>query len=244
MGLGTTIEGTGSIYNLGGVQITNPTNGQTLVYDSVTELWVNSSGGGATGYQTIQGNGTGVAQETTINFIGSGVTVTDDPGNNRTNVTISSSGTSYYQTVQGQGSSATQEAILNFASDTFTVVDDPANFRTNVSVSGVISWSVVAANTGMTVQTGYINNSASLITFTLPAAANPGDTVRIVGYGTGLWQVNQNAGQTIRFGKYDTTTGTGGSIASTNQGDSVEVVCVAANTLFVVASATGNILIT
>jgi len=198
MGLGGTIEGGGDINSLGGVNINNPTNGQFLVYDASSGNWINSNGGGATGYQTIQGQGVALPQET----------------------------------------------ILNFASDTFTVVDDPANFRTNVSVSGVISWSVVAANTGMTVQTGYINNSASLITFTLPAAANPGDTVRIVGYGTGLWQVNQNAGQTIRFGKYNTTTGTGGSIASTNQGDSVEVVCVAANTLFVVASAMGNILIT
>ncbi len=198
MGLGGTIEGGGDINSLGGVSINNPTQGQTLIYDATSGLWINSSGGGATGYQTIQ----------------------------------------------GQGVSLPQETVLNFASDTFTVVDDPANFRTNVSVSGVISWDVVAANTGMTVQTGYINNSASLITFTLPAAANPGDTVRIVGYGTGLWQINQNAGQTIRFGKYNSTTGTSGSIASTNQGDSVEVVCVAANTLFVVASAMGNILIT
>src|SRR5665213_2066572 len=112
MALGGTIEGYGNINNLGGVQIINPTNGQTLVYDSVTMLWVNSSGGGATGYQTIQGNGTSVAQETTLNFIGSGITVVDDPGNNRTNVTITSG--SYYQTVEGQGTPLPQEAILNF----------------------------------------------------------------------------------------------------------------------------------
>lgn len=242
MGLGTTIEGTGDINNLGGVQITNPQNGQTLVYDSVTQLWVNSSGGGAVGYQTIQGNGTSVPQETTINFIGTGITVVDNPGLNATDVTITS-GTNY-QTIEGQGIASPQEAALNFVSDSFTVTDNPGNGSTDIRVSGVITWDVVTTNTLMTVQTGYINNSGSLITYTLPATAVPGDTMRVVGYGTGLWQVDQNAGQTIRFGNHNTTTGTGGSIASTNQGDAVEVVCVVANTIFVVASAMGNILIT
>jgi hypothetical protein len=221
------------------VQIIAPTNGQTLVYNSVTQLWENSSGGGATGYQTIQGNGSSVAQETTVNFIGTGVTVVDDPGSNRTNVTITSG--SNYQTIQGQGTPLPQEAVLNFISDSFTITDDPSNNSTNVAVSGVISWDVVTSNTSMSVQMGYIPNSASKIIFLMPASTVPGDTIRIVGFGTGLWEITQNAGQSIRFGDINTTTGTGGSITSTNQGDSVEVICVVANTVFVVGSATGTL---
>jgi hypothetical protein len=98
MAIGGTIENTGDINTLGGVQITSPTNGQTLVFNSGTQLWVNSSGGGATGYQTIEGNGTAVAQETTVNFIGAGsttVTAVDNPGAMRTDVTISSTSANF-----------------------------------------------------------------------------------------------------------------------------------------------------
>lgn len=157
---------------------------------------------------------------------------------------VSGGASTGYQTIEGQGSAVPQETTLNFASDSFTVVDNPGSMRTDIFVSGVITWDVVTVDTAMTVQTGYINNSGSLITFTLPTTAIPGDTIRIIGYGAGLWQIDQNAGQSIRFGKFNTTTGTGGNLASTNQGDSIEIVCVVANTLFVVGSAQGNINIT
>lgn len=197
---------------------------------------------GGSGYSIIEEDGTPLPPETIINFTGAGVTVTDNPGGGSTTVNIpGGSAGAYYQTVENQGTALPQETILNFASDSFTLVDDPSNDRTNVFVSGVISWDVVTTNTNMAVQTGYIPNSGSLITFLLPAAAIPGDTIRIVGYGTGLWEIIQNAGQSIRFGEINTTVGAGGSITSTNQGDAVEVICVVANTLFVVGSATGTL---
>jgi hypothetical protein len=199
-------------------------------------------GTGGSGYSIIQEDGTPFPPETIINFTGAGVTVTDNPGGGSTTVNIpGGSAGAYYQTMQAQGSALPQETILNFSSDSFTLVDDPTNDRTNVFVSGVISWDVVTVNTQMAVQMGYIPNSASQITFTLPATAVPGDTIRIVGYGTGLWSIAQNAGQSVRFGEINTTTGTGGSITSTNQGDAIEVICVVANTLFVVGSATGTL---
>lgn len=200
-GISSTIENTCNINSLGGVDITNPTNGQTLVYDASTGNWINSSGGGATGYQTIQGQGTSLPQETTLNFV--------SPG--------------------------------------FTVTDDPTNFRTNVSFTGGggsgLTWNVATSSTIMASNNGYINNSASLITYTLPTTAAVGDIIRIAGYGSGLWAIAQNAGQVINFGDLDTTTGTGGSLAATNKGDSFEMVCVVANTSFVVISAIGNITI-
>ena len=135
MSLGTAIEGTGNINNLGGVQITSPTNGQTLVYNSVTGLWVNSSGGGAVGYQTVEGNGVAVAQETTINFIGGGVTVVDNPGLFRTDVTISSGAPTGYQTIENLGTSVAQETTFNFATTGITAVDNPGASRTDISLA-------------------------------------------------------------------------------------------------------------
>lgn len=98
---------------------------------------IKGSGGAGSGYATVEGNGTAVAQETTINFVGSGVTVTDDALNSRTNVTIT--GGTFNQTIEGQGTAVTQEPILNFAGAGFTVVDDGVNTRTNVSLTSNLS---------------------------------------------------------------------------------------------------------
>jgi hypothetical protein len=74
----------------------------------------------------------------------------------------------------------------------------------------------------------------------LPAAANIGDTFEILGYGN-LWQLTQNAGQTIFFGSQQTTSGIGGSLTATMIKDRIEVICVTANTEFDVTTSIGNI---
>lgn len=51
-----------------------------------------TGGGGAGGGHTIQDEGTPLAQRTNLNFVGDGVTVTDDAGNNATVVTIPGGG--------------------------------------------------------------------------------------------------------------------------------------------------------
>ena len=89
MSLGGSIEGGGDINSLGGVSITSPTNGQFLVYDSVSGNWINSNGGGSTGYQTIQGQGVSMPQQTTLNFASDTFTVVDNPGSSRTDVFVS-----------------------------------------------------------------------------------------------------------------------------------------------------------
>ena len=53
--------------------------------------WVElTAGGGGGGYATIQEEGTDLAQQNKINFIGSTATAADDAGNSRTNVTFDS----------------------------------------------------------------------------------------------------------------------------------------------------------
>jgi len=51
-----------------------------------------SAGGGAGGGHVIQDEGSDFTQRTNLNFVGSGVTVTDDAGNDATIVTVSASG--------------------------------------------------------------------------------------------------------------------------------------------------------
>ena len=92
----------------------------------------------------------------------------------------------------------------------------------------------------MTADNGYVTTAATLTTFTLPSTIAFGKTVEIAGDSSGLWQLNQNSGQQIRFGNTATTV-TSGVLSATSQGDCVKLICVSADTLFIVTSSIGNI---
>lgn len=102
----------------------------------------------------------------------------------------------------------------------------------------------VTGPTGMLVDNGYIANNAAVVGLTLPATASLGDTIKVDGKGAGGWSIGQNAGQTIHFASQDTTTGAGGSLASTGQYDCVTLRCITANTDFVVENSVGNLTVT
>lgn len=100
---------------------------------------------------------------------------------------------------------------------------------------GVIAWTDVAGTSQpMAANNGYTANNAATVVLTLPATCGYGKVFRVVGKGTGGWQINQNAGQVIHFGILDSTVGVGGSIASTQQYDAIELLCTVANTDFTV----------
>jgi hypothetical protein len=127
---------------------------------------------------------------------------------------------------------------------------------TNISITSVsgsitiaasnldaFAWNNVATGTqALAVNQGYItNNGASLVTYTLPATAAQGTEIAVAGFSAGGWMIAQNASQLIHFGNQVTTTGTGGSLSSTNQYDQVLLLCVVANTTWVVLNAVGNL---
>jgi hypothetical protein len=113
------------------------------------------------------------------------------------------------------------------------------------AASSGFTWNNTTGTTqAMAVNNGYISNNASLSTFTLPTTIAVGQRVAIQGAGAGGWILAQNAGQTINFGDAPTTAGTGGSIASTNQFDHIEVICITANTTFAAYNAQGNLTVT
>jgi len=100
---------------------------------------------------------------------------------------------------------------------------------------------VTGTSSAIAVNNGYIANNGALVTLTLPATAALGSVIEVCGKGAGGWLIAQNAGQTVHFGASNTTTGVGGSLASSLQYDAVRMVCITANTDFVVLSSIGNL---
>jgi len=109
------------------------------------------------------------------------------------------------------------------------------------SIPASFTWSVITSSQSAAAANGYICNSSSLITLTLPSTVAVGALIEVTGLGTGGWKIAQNSSQNINFGTSTTTTGTGGSLASTHQYDSLKMVCTVANTTFNVLSSIGNI---
>jgi hypothetical protein len=107
---------------------------------------------------------------------------------------------------------------------------------------GGIAWEEVTSTSDTAEENkGYITNNNSLVTITLPATCALGSVIALCGKGSGGWKIAQNAGQTIHFINVSTTTGVSGYIESTSQYDALEMVCVTANTTFVVRSSVGTV---
>lgn len=113
----------------------------------------------------------------------------------------------------------------------------------NATGAASFTWTeVTGTSQSMAVNNGYIANNAGLVTLTLPSTATQGSIISVQGKGTGGWAIAQNVGQTIHFGNVATTTGVGGSLSSTNQWDSLTILCVTANTTWALLGAPqGNI---
>lgn len=102
----------------------------------------------------------------------------------------------------------------------------------NANGGGMV-WNTASGTTlSAAVGNGYVCTNASQNTVTLPATAAVGDRVALVSQGAGGWKLTANTGQTIK-GLNDTTT-SAGNIVHANQYDTIEVICVVANTTWVI----------
>jgi hypothetical protein len=131
------------------------------------------------------------------------------------------------------GSSATSGNVLT--------TDASGNGTWQAASGGGLTWSAITTSATAAVNNGYIANSASLITVTLPSTAAIGSTIEVAYLGTGGWKIAQAASVAIQFGNVKTTSGTGGSIASVAAGDCIRLLCTTANTGWTVLSSTGNL---
>ena len=106
------------------------------------------------------------------------------------------------------------------------IVGVAADNTLTVSVSGTgLTWHVQSTNVVMSANSGYITNSGSMLTLTLPLSVPFATIVQVAGKGAGGWTIAQQAGQTIYILGNTTTSGTGGSLSSNNAYDSVQLLC-------------------
>ena len=91
----------------------------------------------------------------------------------------------------------------------------------------------------MVANTSYISDLGSLLTFNVPATVAQGVVFEIAGKGAGGWIMQFNTGQVGHLNS--SATSSAGSFASTNQWNCIKVLCVTANTTFVVLTSEGTI---
>ncbi len=113
----------------------------------------------------------------------------------------------------------------------------------NNSSTGFTWNDVTGGSATLAENNGYIADSGSLTTFTLPTNNAFGDTIQVVGKGSGGWTIVYSTSQFINFGS-QVTTPTSGSLSSTNANDCLVLVCTSSSLtapIFTVTNSIGNI---
>lgn len=152
------------------------------------------------------------------------------------------------------GSVGSDSGTATPASNSFSIVGtggistSAATSIVTIDGSGIVgglTWNVATGSTqAMSVDNAYFANYNGTLAFTLPSTAAVGDTMEICQMYAGQgFTVAQNSGQTCYIGNTNTTITTG-TLASTDDGDWIEIVCRVANTDFQVNIKSGNITVT
>jgi hypothetical protein len=91
---------------------------------------------------------------------------------------------------------------------------------------------VTSGTQAMATETIYIANFGTLVTLSLPLTSAVGDLISVIGKGAGGWKISQAAGQQIFISPNSTTLGVTGSLSSSFQYDSLNLICISANTIW------------
>jgi hypothetical protein len=110
-------------------------------------------------------------------------------------------------------------------------------------IPGATDYVAQGVDVTATPDVSYLTTGVGVVTITLPAVMAQGKIIKIAGFGAGGWVLAQQIGQQIFFGDQQTAVGVGGSLASTNQFDCVDVVCGTNNLEFTVVNSQGNLTI-
>lgn len=142
-------------------------------------------------------------------------------------------------------SSTSVMSVNNSATAGFVLTSTGASTApTFQTPSGIGFWTVITADQTAANNNGYICNKAGTLVLTLPVTAAVGTVIAVTGINTATgWQIALQTGQTVFFGTKATTTTTG-TITSTAIRDTLQIVCVVANTSWNVIFAVGNLTIT
>lgn len=241
-------DGTNNIYSTPTFPVTAGAAGSIVISDGTnkinsTSLWPNTVGSSGT---LLRSNGTSNAYSTStfadtyavstlLYASGSNVVTGLATANSATLVTNSTGVPAWTSSMtNGQiliGSTGATPVLANITAGPGVSV---ANGAGTITISGTgsgIGWTEVTGTTqAMVADSAYVANNAGLVTLTLPSTAAFGTAIVVLGKGAGGWRIAQNGGQNIQVGSSTSTVGAGGSISSTNQWDSISMICVTANT--------------
>lgn len=216
-----------------------------LALESITTGFLNTSLGYEAGNDlttgeanTFVGNSSGAVLTTgSFNIIigeGSGNNYSSSEGSN---ICIGNNGTSsesHVIRIGTQGSGNEQQNQCFIAGIVGVTVSNQKFVTINSSTGqmGVVAFNpsgfpwtdVTGATQTLSVNNGYVTDHTN-VTYTLPATAALGDTIKIVGK-LGLATITPNANQQILIGSASGTVGITGTAVATNVGDSAEMICI------------------
>jgi hypothetical protein len=135
---------------------------------------------------------------------------------------------------------ATKSGICHFDSTAFAV--DANGFVTSIATAGALVWQKISANQTLQVNHGYICISpGGSLSLALPSTSSFGQIIEVTLDGATSFTITQGAGQQIRIGNQQTTSGAGGSLTSTAQGDTLRLICQTDNLKWNVLSGWGSL---
>jgi hypothetical protein len=117
------------------------------------------------------------------------------------------------------------------------------NIKISFTGATLLPWTPTPGCTAA-IDNGYISDNGALLTvILLPVTYAVGDIIAVVGASAGGWKLAQPAGTTIHIGSSGTTRGTNGYLKSTGQYDCVELICIIANSDWVIRNSSCTVLL-
>lgn len=187
----------------------------------------------------VEDSGTATPSAHTLNVKGG--TAISTSGSSNT-ITINAAATIATTYTADSGSAVPAANNLNILGSGSTHTTGSGSTITITSTGGGLMWNeiIVTGPTTMSVDNGYVANNAGRVRLLLPATSVFGSILFIVGKGSGGWEIDQNAGQQIITNSSSTTVGATGKVQSSNQYDTIKLLCTVANTTWTVLNGTGN----
>lgn len=214
-----------------------PSGGVITVSGSSTGLTTTGSGStiGLTGTLAVAHGGTGAAMLTSHGvLVGAGTSA----------VAGLTAGTN------GQvllGSTSANPAFGTLTTSTGVAFTTGAHaLAIDVKSGGFAVTPVAGASQAMVSQTSYIANDSAQTTFTLPATSSVGDIINVVGsaLNTGGWKITYGSGQIIWGPGGSSTVTTGNAATGAAAAQTATLMCVVANTTWVIIANSGTITLT
>ena len=121
-----------------------------------------------------------------------------------------------------------------------------ASLAINVKSGGFAVTAVAGASQALASQGTFIANDTAQTTFTLPATSAVGDIINVIGsaLNTGGWKITYSTGQIIWGPAGSSTITTGNAATGSAAAQTASLVCVVANTTWVIFANSGTITLT